>query len=683
MNQPHLDKYQSGTILTVGSHNVRIIKYLTSGGFAQIYSCELQQPEEYLDSHIVCLKRVVVPDKNSLNTLRAEVEAMKLLRNNRHVVSYIDSHAAKSSMHNGTYEVFLLMEYCENGGLIDFMNTRLQNRLQEFEVLTIISQIAQGVAAMHALRPPLIHRDLKIENVLISKQKEYKVCDFGSVSGIIRPPTNPQEMAYVQHNIMKNTTAQYRAPEMIDLYRGLPIDEKSDIWALGVLLYKLCYYTTPFEKGGENAILYARYNFPAYPQYSENLKNLIRWMLLEQPIQRPNIYQLVERSSQMLGIPCPIMDFYSTNNQLQHTISMPQLNVLSHDATTASLLDWQAQSHAQAQAQAQQQLQAQLQIQQQQQQQVSLQQTQQPFLPAMSIPAGLREVKTTGGISLHDDFKSKVDNSYLDEVTQTADIPILGEKNSNSTAGSAIILSPVSTSSSDEKSPDEDKIIETINLPPRRRYNVPIENPGGASNLSSNDQDKISALENKIKAAIASSRKEMEQNQNALESPIVNEINMTFEVPKLKSAKPEKIIEKKIEPSLPKARNTDPSIPTVSISAESLKEITPELAISIPVVKFKEEDEPKKLTTEQKLKNEKTKELLRQKMMDKLNKSEKQLASKYKDTVNKETSSDKDITPKAFSKKPKPIVPPKPDRLKPKKPAKPAFLSGGKLTTNN
>ncbi|CAI6728793.1 AIF_HP2_G0044790.mRNA.1.CDS.1 [Saccharomyces cerevisiae] len=49
------------------------------------------------------LKRVIVPDKPSLNTLRAEVDAMRLLKNNRYVVSYIDSHAAKAMLHNGSY----------------------------------------------------------------------------------------------------------------------------------------------------------------------------------------------------------------------------------------------------------------------------------------------------------------------------------------------------------------------------------------------------------------------------------------------------------------------------------------------------------------------------------------------------------------------------------------------------
>lgn len=116
MNQPELDRINVGTQLTVGTHSVKILKYLTSGGFAQIYAVEILSMGLFNGSNVACLKRVKVPDKLSLNILRAEVDAMKLLANNKHVVSYIDSHATRSPTNDGTYEVFLLMEYCEGGG---------------------------------------------------------------------------------------------------------------------------------------------------------------------------------------------------------------------------------------------------------------------------------------------------------------------------------------------------------------------------------------------------------------------------------------------------------------------------------------------------------------------------------------------------------------------------------------
>ncbi|EDO18284.1 hypothetical protein Kpol_1039p33 [Vanderwaltozyma polyspora DSM 70294] len=326
MNQDQLPLYVPDTVVTVGSHTAKIVKYLASGGYAQVYSAYVTPVDYSPATNIACLKRVVVPDKKSLNALRAEVDALKVLRNKKYVVSYIDSHASKHSGHTGSYEVFVLMEYCSGGSLIDFLNTRLKNRLREQEILHIMTQVAVGVAQMHELQPSLIHRDIKIENILISENGEYKVCDFGSVCGVIRPPRSYEEMKYIQHDIMKNTTAQYRSPEMLDLTKGYQINEKSDIWALGVFLFKLCYYTTPFEKEGEKAILKSQFQYPAYPVYSDSLKNVIRVLLSVDPFKRPNICQLIEELSRLQGIVPPMKNFYLSRALETSSLMQPLQN---------------------------------------------------------------------------------------------------------------------------------------------------------------------------------------------------------------------------------------------------------------------------------------------------------------------------------------------------------------------
>ncbi|KAK6458547.1 kinase-like domain-containing protein, partial [Scheffersomyces xylosifermentans] len=276
-----------GTKLPVGSHNVTVIKYLSEGGFAHIYKVKLDRPEE--DSDIACLKRVIVPDKAGLNQLRKEVDVMKTLRHGRNIVKYYDSHAER--LENGTYQVLVLMELCPNKSLLDYMNAHIKTKLSEPEILKIMGDIAVGIYEMHRLK--LIHRDIKIENVLIDSKNVFKVCDFGSTSPPIMPPKDQQQFQLLSHDILYQTTPQYRAPEMIDLYRGFPIDEKADIWALGCFLYKLCYYTTPFEANGDIAILHASFQFPALPAYSGDLKNLIIIMLQENPLFRPNIVQVL------------------------------------------------------------------------------------------------------------------------------------------------------------------------------------------------------------------------------------------------------------------------------------------------------------------------------------------------------------------------------------------------------
>ena len=263
-----------GTKVQVGGHRVVIEKYLSEGGFAHVYLVRLPKPIDGEDAAV--LKRVAVPDKEALASMRTEVETMKKLRGHRYIVTYIDSHA--SQLKGGGYEVFLLMEYCAGGGLIDFMNTRLQNRLTEPEILKIFSDVAQGVASMHYLKPPLLHRDLKVENILISSSgssRRYKLCDFGSTAPPRPAAMTAAEGRLIEDDVQRHTTLQYRSPEMIDVYRKQPIDEKSDIWAMGVLLYKLCYYTTPFEEQGQMAILNASFKFPHYPPFTDRTKKLI------------------------------------------------------------------------------------------------------------------------------------------------------------------------------------------------------------------------------------------------------------------------------------------------------------------------------------------------------------------------------------------------------------------------
>lgn len=271
--------FAPSTKVQVGSHRVVIERYLSEGGFAHVYVVKLPKPVD--GSDVAVLKRVAVPDKETLANMRTEVETMKRLKGHRHIVTYIDSHA--SALKGGGYEVFLLMEYCAGGGLIDFMNTRLQNRLTEPEILDIFSDVAEGVACMHYLRPPLLHRDLKVENVLIAltrSGRRYKLCDFGSTAPPRPAATSTTEFRLLEEDIQRHTTLQYRSPEMVDIYRKQPIDEKSDIWALGVLLYKLCYYTTPFEEKGQLAILNARFSYPGYPAFSDHLKRLIGMSVL-------------------------------------------------------------------------------------------------------------------------------------------------------------------------------------------------------------------------------------------------------------------------------------------------------------------------------------------------------------------------------------------------------------------
>ncbi|CAI4055299.1 hypothetical protein SKDZ_02G1650 [Saccharomyces kudriavzevii ZP591] len=319
MGHPAVERYTPGDIVCVGTHKVEIVNYLAEGGFAQIYVVKFLEYLNEFDNaasvplkigDLACLKRVLVHDENGLNEMRNEVEVMKKLKGAANVVQYYDSNASRRRDGVQGFEVLLLMELCPNKSLLDYMNQRLSTKLTETEIVKIMYDVALSISQMHYLPVPLIHRDIKIENVLVDAKDSFKLADFGSTSTCFPIVTTHQDIALLTQNIYVHTTPQYRSPEMIDLYRCLPINEKSDIWALGIFLYKLLFFTTPFEMTGQFAILHSKYEFPVN-KYSSKLINLIIIMLAENPNLRPNIYQVLCHLCDILNVEVPIEDKYA------------------------------------------------------------------------------------------------------------------------------------------------------------------------------------------------------------------------------------------------------------------------------------------------------------------------------------------------------------------------------------
>lgn len=370
--QPYKGTLAPGTRVKVGSITVTVKRYLSEGGFAHVYLVTTSQPIPMPSSvtgavsasmagsataergeTVHVLKRMAVPDKAALADVRREVEVHKLLRNQANIVHFIE--ASATSLQGGGYEIFILMEYCSGGGIISLMNARLRDRLREEEVLKIFGDVCAGVAVMHHLDPPLMHRDLKVENILMAPSTEpgiipgsrstssnlkatYKLCDFGSAAPVLsrKPAKSMDEVKRVEADLNKHTTLQYRAPEMVDVYQRRVIDEKADIWALGVLLYKLCYYTTPFEEngGGPLAILNVQYRIPSQPVYSDRLKKLINSMLKEQSTDRPTIDQIIIDVHQLLGTRPPQTALHYASAAANGKIATPLPTLVSGAATS-------------------------------------------------------------------------------------------------------------------------------------------------------------------------------------------------------------------------------------------------------------------------------------------------------------------------------------------------------------
>eukprot|EP01136_Pigoraptor_vietnamica_P007718 Opistho-1_new@42173 len=169
----------------------------------------------------------------------------------------------------------------------------------KWTILRHFTSATRAVAHMHAQQPPIIHRDVKAENLLLSARGVGKLCDFGSSTTVVMRPETLKEITAAEEEIQLNTTLQYRAPEMVDLYSKKEIGTKVDIWALGILLYRLCFEKTPFDDGSKLAIMNAKVNIP--PNKFTEFHPLMRTLLNADPDKRPTAAELLTTLEQMAG----------------------------------------------------------------------------------------------------------------------------------------------------------------------------------------------------------------------------------------------------------------------------------------------------------------------------------------------------------------------------------------------
>jgi serine/threonine-protein kinase len=186
-------------------------------------------------------------------------------------------------------EMFIVMEYVNGPPLRRLLRT---GRMSEIRVMLIGAAIAEGLAAAHA--SGVIHRDLKPENVLVPRGENadsvVKLVDFG-IARIVDAP----RITTTQHVL---GTPQYISPEQA---MGGPIDNRSDIYSLGVILYEMIAGELPFD--GENAESLLRKHIKSRPTplseilgtgaVSPDLERLVMRCLEKSPRSRPDSMEQV------------------------------------------------------------------------------------------------------------------------------------------------------------------------------------------------------------------------------------------------------------------------------------------------------------------------------------------------------------------------------------------------------
>ena len=215
----------------------------------------------------------------------AEIELSKLLQN----------HQSNNLIH--TIEAFeddeyyyIINDFMQAGDLFNYICEQQDQPLQEEHAKQIIKEVATGLRALHSLN--IVHRDIKIDNVLVSSikrnQASFKLGDFGSAVKL--SSANATANLYVG-------TKGYIAPEIL---RGQRYNCAVDMYSLGALMHALFTAKLPFwEESGENLtdrVLNQPLNLandPYTARLSEQAKNLLSGLLEKEPSKRLTVNQVL------------------------------------------------------------------------------------------------------------------------------------------------------------------------------------------------------------------------------------------------------------------------------------------------------------------------------------------------------------------------------------------------------
>ncbi|XP_074494529.1 AP2-associated protein kinase 1-like isoform X15 [Sebastes fasciatus] len=293
-----------GRVFSIGRYQVTVEEIVAEGGFAIVFLVRTHQGVR------CALKRMYVNNEHDLQVCNLEIQIMRDLVGNKNIVGFLDSSITAVGA-GDVWEVLILMDFCRGGQVVNLMNQRLQTGFTEAEVLQIFCDTCEAVARLHQCNTPIVHRDLKVENILLHDRGHYVLCDFGSATNRFQNPQT-EGVPDVDEEIKKYTTLSYRAPEMVNLYGGMVITTKADIWAMGCLLYKLCYFTLPFGESSV-AICDGSFTIPDNSRYSQDMHCLIRYMLEPDPDMRPDIYQISYFAFKLARRECPVPNVHNSS----------------------------------------------------------------------------------------------------------------------------------------------------------------------------------------------------------------------------------------------------------------------------------------------------------------------------------------------------------------------------------
>lgn len=202
---------------------------------------------------------------------------------------------------------YLVMPYCPDGSV-----TKYAGQMQENEIWRFIRDVAAGLAYLHSKNPPIIHQDIKPDNILILKSGDFVITDFG-ISKQLRAT-----MRKTAGSVSSAGSISYMGPERFTKqYHAV---KASDIWSLGASIFELATNELPFCGMG-GSLLKQGADMPELPEeYSETLNAICQACMAKEPWNRPTAQQLSDYAARILeGETSPRMPWVKDESQQPET----------------------------------------------------------------------------------------------------------------------------------------------------------------------------------------------------------------------------------------------------------------------------------------------------------------------------------------------------------------------------
>lgn len=226
------------------------------------------------DDSLVILKEISLHDLTATERQMAMNEAKVLSKLSLHpnIISYYDSFEVDGTL-------MIEMEYADGGTLAQYLS-RLEKDLEEREILLIFQQMLSALKYIHVNN--ILHRDLKTANIFLTKEGVVKLGDFGI----------SKQLEGSKANTVLGTP-YYISPEMCE---GKEYNHKSDIWALGCILYEMASRQKTFEGSNlpalVNKIMKGQFA-PIRGNYSPEFRAMVGDILQKDPDTRPDVEVLL------------------------------------------------------------------------------------------------------------------------------------------------------------------------------------------------------------------------------------------------------------------------------------------------------------------------------------------------------------------------------------------------------